>query len=314
MTEGVPGQPLAPTGTADPRDIVFAFWRTLKLALQPEVPIEQQRAALEAMTRPAPDDAVITPVDATGIPAEWVSVPGTDHIVVLYLHGGGFSLGTLAGQREFAARLARAAAARVLVLDYRLAPEHPFPTAVMDTLAGYRFALGEGIPAEQIVLVGDSAGGNLVLAALVALRDGGMPLPAAAVTMSAPTDLTATGASICTRAHLDPAFDQGIVATCTRQYLAEADPRDPLASPLYADLTGLPPLLMFVGTAEMLFDDTMRLADKARAAGVDVTVMVGDGLPHIWPRFAIVLPEGQAAVERMAAFIGEHARPRPTRH
>jgi acetyl esterase/lipase/CubicO group peptidase (beta-lactamase class C family) len=306
MTDAAPEKASAESGFA--RQRVFAFWQALRPALRPDVPITQQRAALEALAQPPPDDAVVEPVDATGVPAEWVSVLDAGEHVILYLHGGGFSLGSLAGQREFAARLARATSARVLVLDYRLAPEHPFPAALEDTLAGYRFLLSQGVAPTQIVLVGDSAGGNLVLAALIALRDAGEPLPAGAVTMSPPTDLEGTGASITGRAHLDPAFDADILVACTHQYLAGVDPHSPLASPLYADLTGLPPLLMFVGSAEMLYDDTRRLADRARSTGVEVTVEEGEGLPHIWPRFAMILPEGQRAVEQMAAFTNRHAR------
>jgi monoterpene epsilon-lactone hydrolase len=280
-----------------------AALRALKPALHPSVPTAEQRATVAKLARPAPEDAILQPIDADGVSGEWVRGPTSRETVVLYLHGGGYTVGSIVGRRDVGARLARAANARVLLLGYRLAPEHPLPAALEDAITAYRYLLGGGVAPERVVFAGDSAGGGLVLAALVALRDAGGPLPAAAVTISAWTDLALTGESITGRAHLDVLLDQETLAAWADAYLGGAEARDPRASALYADLTGLPPLLMLVGTEEILYDDTVRVATKARAAGVDVTVDEGPEMPHIYPCFAAVLPEGQQAIERIGAFI-----------
>jgi monoterpene epsilon-lactone hydrolase len=231
--------------------------------------------------------------------------------VVLYLHGGGYALGSIASCREFGARLARAASARVLLVGFRLAPEHPFPAALEDVLTAYRFLLRDGVAPERMVLTGDSVGGGLVLATLVGLRDAGDPLPAAGVTISAWTDLALTGESITGRAHRDAIHYPETLAMLAETYLNSADPRDPRASPLYADLAGLPPLQMLVGTEEVFYDDTLRVASRARTAGVDVTVEEGQDMPHDYPLYAAVLPEGQQAVERIGEFIRAHTATAP---
>ncbi|HEY1292740.1 MAG TPA: alpha/beta hydrolase [Chloroflexota bacterium] len=283
-----------------------AALRTVKQTLGPNVPIAEMRAIQAKLGRPAPPDTVLQPIDAGGVPAEWVTVPTSGNPVVLYLHGGAYTLGSIATAGEFGARLARAASARVLLPEYRLAPEHLFPAALEDAITAYRYLLGDGVAPERVVIAGGSAGGGLTLAALVALRDAGDPLPAAAVTISAWTDLALTGESISSRAHLDVLDDRETLAAMAETYLGGADARDPRASPLYADLTGLPPLRMLVGTAEILYDDTVRLATRARSVGVDVTVEEGPDLPHCYPLFAAMLPEGQQAIERIGEFI--HAR------
>jgi acetyl esterase/lipase len=249
------------------------------------------------------------PVDAGGVPAEWTAAPGarTDRTLV-YLHGGGYCLGSVATHRSLVARLSRAARVRVLSVDYRLAPEHPHPAAVEDAVAALRFAYASGLDPARVAVGGDSAGGGLAVAALLALRDRGLPLPAAGVCISPWTDLSASGASVRTRADLDPLVDADDLACLAAAYLGGRDPRAPLASPLFADLRGLPPLLVHVGTAEILLDDATRLAENARDAGVDVELEVWDDMIHVWHAFADLLPEGVQAIEGIATFLEKRLR------
>jgi acetyl esterase/lipase len=270
--------------------------------------VEDQRQGVEERSGllPLPAGVSCKPTSAGGVPAEWVTATeASQDAVVLYLHGGGYVICSLNTHRDLVARIALASGARVLNLDYRLAPEHPFPAAVEDATAAYRWLLAQNVDPARIVIAGDSAGGGLTIAALVALRDVGDPLPAAAVCISPWTDLALTGESLISKADVDPMVTESGARGWAAHYLAEADPRDPLASPLYADLSGLPPLLILVGTAEVLLDDATRLAGRAEAAGVDTTLEVWDDMIHIWPVLAAMLPEGQAAVERIGEFIKE---------
>jgi acetyl esterase/lipase len=202
-------------------------------------------------------------------------------------------------------RLSRTAAARALAIDYRLAPEHPFPAAVEDATAAYRWLLSGGVDPAGVVIAGDSAGGGLTVATLVALRDAGDPLPAAAVCLSPWVDMEGLGESMTAKADVDPMIQRGEILEMAQAYLGEADPRTPLAAPLYADLTGLSPMLIQVGTAEVLLDDSIRLAERARAAGVDVTLEPWDDMFHVWQAFALLLPEGQQAIDRIGEFVRE---------
>ena len=232
--------------------------------------IEELRATNEQMARPAEPDITSEPVVANGVNAAWISAPGAAaDRAVLYLHGGGYIMGSLNTHRDMMGRISRAAQTRVLGLDYRLAPEHPFPAAVDDTVAGYRFLLDQGLPPSRLAIAGDSAGGALTLAALIAGRDAGLPMPAAAVCLSPFLDLEGTGESINTRADVDPIATPEVIDVWAKAYLAGADPRTPLANPLFADLHGLPPLLIQVGDHEVLLDDSTRLAERAQAAGVE---------------------------------------------
>ena len=268
--------------------------------------IEELRATNEQMARPAESDITSEPVVANGVNAAWISAPGaSDDRAVLYLHGGGYIMGSLNTHRDMMGRISRAAQARVLGLDYRLAPEHPFPAAVDDTVAGYRFLLDRGLPSARLAIAGDSAGGALTLAALVAGRDAGLPMPAAAVCLSPFIDLEGTGESITTRADVDPIATPEVIDVWAKAYLAGADPRTPLASPLYADLAGLPPLLIQVGDHEVLLDDSTRLAVRAQAAGVQVKLEIWPEMIHRWHSYAAVLPEGQQAIEDIGAFLRE---------
>jgi acetyl esterase/lipase len=225
---------------------------------------------------------------------------------MLYLHGGGYVVGSIATHRGLAGRLSQAAAARVLLVDYRLAPEHPFPAAVDDAAGAYRWLLAQGIEPARLVIAGDSAGGGLTIATLVALRDAGVPLPAAAVCLSPWVDLEGRGDSVTTKAAADPLVHKDMLVQLAAWYLAGADPRTQLAAPLYADLRHLPPLLIQVGTAEILLDDAIRLAEKATAAGVKVTLEPWEDMIHVWQLFAPMLPEGQKAIEGIGVFVRQH--------
>jgi len=272
-------------------------------------PIEQRRAAMEAVTAmfPVPDDVTREPVDAGGIPAEWIAAPGTDAgRVIYYLHGGGYAIGSINTHREMISRLSRASGARALAIDYRLSPEHPFPAAVEDATTAYRWLLSTGVDPARIVIAGDSAGGGLTVATLISLRDAGDPLPAAAVCLSPWVDLEMTGDSMTTKAEVDPMITQKDAIEGAQAYLNGADPRTPLASPIHADLSGLPPLLIQVGTAEVLLDDSTRLAERARSAGVDVTLEPWDDMIHVFQFFAAMLPEGQQAIDRIGQFVRQH--------
>jgi monoterpene epsilon-lactone hydrolase len=236
------------------------------------------------------------------VPAEWVRTPGvSDDCVVLYLHGGGYVIGSLVTHRSLVARVGRASGARALSVDYRLAPEHPYPAAVEDATAAYRFLLEQGVAPSKIVVAGDSAGGGLTLATLLSLRDAGTPLPAAGVCMSPWADLEGTGDS-ATSAD-DPLIELDGLREMGKQYVGGGAMRDPLCAPLYADYTGLPPLLIQVGTRELLLDDSRRVAERARGAGVDVVLEEEEGLIHVWQMFPDDVPESKAAVERIGAFI-----------
>ncbi len=268
--------------------------------------VEELRAINEQMARPAEPDVKSEPVVANGVSAAWISAPGAaEDRTVLYLHGGGYIMGSLNTHRDLMGRISRAAQARVLGLDYRLAPEHSFPAAVDDTLAGYGFLLGLGLSAARLAIAGDSAGGALTLAAMIAGRDAGLPMPAAAVCLSPFLDLEGTGESIKTRADVDPIATPEVIDVWAKAYLAGADPRTPLANPLYADLHGLPPLLIQVGDHEVLLDDSTRLAQCAQAAGVQVKLEVWPEMIHRWHSYASVLPEGQQAIDDIGEFLRE---------
>ena len=253
---------------------------------------------------PVAADVTCEKVDAAGVPAEWVVAPGAESgRVLLYLHGGGYVIGSINTHRDLAGRLSRAAAARVLLIDYRLGPEYPHPAAVEDATAAYRWLLHHGATPAHTVIAGDSAGGGLTVATLVALRDAGEALPAAGVCISPWVDLEGIGESMTSKASADPTVQRQGLVWFANLYLGGANPRTPLAAPLYADLHGLPPLLVHAGTAETLLDDATRLAERARMAGVEVTLEVWEEMIHVWHLFAAMLPEGQQAIERVGAYI-----------
>lgn len=272
--------------------------------------VEQQRAGFEQMAAMFPVDADIKrePVTANGVKSEWVSAPDADSgRAILYLHGGGYVIGSINTHRALAARLSRAAKARVLVIDYRLAPEHPFPAAVDDSVAAYRWMLTQGLKPSRIAVSGDSAGGGLAAATLVAIRDAKLPLPAAAALLSPWVDMEGIGESMTSKDSVDPMVHKDGLLGMAKAYLGGQNPRSPLAAPLYADLAGLPPLLIQVGTSETLMDDASRLAERARKAGVNVTYEPWQNMIHVWHLFAPMLDEGQQAIEKIGAFVRKHA-------
>ena len=258
---------------------------------------------------PVPDDVLVTEVTAGGVPAHWLEAPGTQtDRVLIFLHGGGFEFGSVRSDGELAARLGRASGMRVLFPEYRLAPEHHFPAAIDDVVAAWRWLRNDQrLPARSIAVAGDSAGGGLAVALLVAIRDAGEELPAAAVLMSPTVDLTSSGASMTERADQDPISTPAMLRQFASDYLAGADPRTPLASPLFASLAGLPPLLVLVGTADLLLSDSERLAAAADQAGVDVTLEIGEGLPHVY-QLMLGTPEAAEATERIGKFLQARVR------
>ena len=270
-----------------------------------DIPIEQSRAAFDAISNMfvLASDVKHETVDVDGTPGEWISTENAGSGVILYLHGGGYVIGSINSHREMISRIARAARARALAIEYRLAPEHPFPAAVEDATKAYRWLLKEGIDPDKIVVAGDSAGGGLTVATLLALRDAGDPLPTAAVCISPWTDLEITGETMVTKADVDPMIRPDDAKFGAERYYGKTDPSHPLISPIKANLSGLPPLLIQVGTSEVLLSDSTRLAERAKAAGVDVTLEEWEEMIHVWHFFAFILPEGQQAIERIGEFV-----------
>ncbi len=258
---------------------------------------------------PIPDDVRVSEATAGGVQAHWLDAPGTDaDRVLLFLHGGGFQFGSLTSDGELAARLGRAAGMRVLFPEYRLAPEHPFPAAIDDVRAVWnQLRTEQALPAASLAVAGDSAGGGLAVALLVATRDAGQPLPAAVVLMSPTVDLTSSGASMTDRVDQDPISTPALLQQLAADYLAGTDPETPLASPLFASLSGLPPTLIQVGTADLLFSDADRLAAAAAQAGVDVRLEIGKGLPHVY-QLMLGTPEAEDATRRIGTFLRARVR------
>jgi acetyl esterase/lipase len=242
------------------------------------------------------------------VPGEWLIPPGApEDRALFYIHGGGFVMGSLATHRVLVARLAHAAGARAFSVDYRLAPEHRFPAALEDCRAAYRGLLQTGFPPRRIVVAGDSAGGNLALTLLLMLRDAGDPLPAAVVCLSPVTDLAFTGESFRTKAKIDPLLTRAAFASLSDSmisgYVGSEDPRNPLISPLYADLHRLPPVLLHVGEDEILLDDSVQLAQRVREAGGRAEVAVWEGMWHVFQVFAPLVPESNRSIAQIGDFI-----------
>ncbi|GAA3273568.1 alpha/beta hydrolase [Dactylosporangium vinaceum] len=270
-----------------------------------------QRPRLEEMltAHPLPDDVRTSTGELGGVPVVFVDLAGVDAAGVLFhLHGGGFALGSAMGSVELASGLARRTGLSVVTVDYRLAPEHPYPAAVDDVVNAYRALLAREGGSTNVVVSGESAGGNLALELLLALRAEGLAQPAAAVLLSPMTDLTVSGESYRTKAAADPNITATAIRTRVGDYLGGTgvDPADPRVSPIFADLTGLPPLLVQAGSNEVLLDDATRLAVRAAADNVAVILDVVPGVPHVFQAFAATLDEGAAALDRAGRFIGSH--------
>ena len=268
--------------------------------------LTEMRAAYDAFSRlfPTPSDVTVRSERVGGVAAEWTSTPAASpERVILYLHGGGYAIGSALSHRHLVAQLGRTARAQTLALDYRLAPEHPFPAAVEDALSGYRFLLDNGFAPSCIAVAGDSAGGGLTVATLLAARDAGLPQPACGVCISPWVDLEAEGASMTTKAAEDPLVQREALLPLAAGYLGGADARSPLAAPLHADFRGLAPLLLQVGSAEALLDDSVRLTAAAGAQEVEARLEVWPEMIHVWPFFHPVLADGRRALESAGAYI-----------
>jgi epsilon-lactone hydrolase len=239
-------------------------------------------------------------------PAEWGTAPGADsQRAILYLHGGGYVIGSLASHRSMVAELGRAARTRTLAIDYRLAPESPFPAAVDDALAAYRYLLKHDIASSAIAVVGDSAGGGLTVATLTAIRDAGLPQPACGVCISPWVDMELLGESMTTKASEDPLVNRALLKFWAETYLGKTSVRAPLANPLHADLKGIAPLLIQVGSAETLLDDSIRLAKVASAQEVAVKLEAWPEMLHVWHLFHPILTDARRAIASAGAFIQE---------
>jgi monoterpene epsilon-lactone hydrolase len=284
------------------RRLNFMNWGEVSL------PVLRRRTDASARLLITPGGTSVQGSVVGSVPGEWIIPRGApDDRALLYIHGGGFMFCSLATHRAMIARLARTAGTRAFSVDYRLAPEHPFPAALEDCRTAYRGLRQYGIPPQRIVLAGDSAGGNLTLALLLALRDSGDPLPAAAVCLSPVTDLVFTGDSFRTKARVDPVFPHSVSASLARSietaYVGSEDPRNPLISPLYADWRGAPPILLQVGGDEILLDDSTRLAQRVRTAGGQATVVVWEGMWHVFQAFAPFIPEANRSIRQMGEFM-----------
>lgn len=260
--------------------------------------------AMEALIPRPPRNVITTQVDAGGVRADIVATPNSrPDRHVLYLHGGAYRVGSPTTYRHFTWRIAAAAQARALVPDYRLAPEHPFPAALDDAVASYRWLLDHSAGGSQLMVIGDSAGGGLALALLLKLRDDGIALPAAAVALSPWTDLALTGASLAANEKSDSMVNADDIPRFAKDYLAGADPHDPYASPLYGDPSGLPPTLIQASGGEVLRDDAVRMADSMRRAGCDVELQIWPGMAHTWQLLAPFVPEARRAIEAIRVFL-----------
>lgn len=274
--------------------------------------LAEQRVVLEQImnAHPLADDVVTHPDVIGGVAVVEVELAGIEADgVIVYLHGGAYTMGSAAAAAGLASELARRAQSRAISIDYRLAPEHPYPAGLEDALAVYRGLLASGIPASQLVVAGESAGGGLAVALLAALADRGLPQPSSAVLVSPWVDLTLSGPSIAGKAAVDPSLTPAGLRRRAADYIACADPADQLLSPVFAELRGLAPLLIQVGSHEILLDDAVRLAARAAADDVGVTLEVTPGVPHVFQAFAAMLEEGDAALDRAGSFIRDHLEP-----
>lgn len=283
----------------------IAHWFLGLMPASAEPDFRKTREMMENTMRrmPSPRGVHYQPTTLAGVPAEWVTVPdAANHPVILYLHGGAYVSGSPRTHRIMTGTLAKRCQMRVLALDYRLAPEYPFPAGLDDALAGYRALLAEGIPAQQIVIAGDSAGGGLSLALLLRLRELGESLPAGAALLSPWTDLSFSGASLQSNRQQDKLLNQSMLEAAAQIYIGADSATNPLISQIYASLAGLPPLLIQVGSYEILLDDAKRIAEQVQQAGGDVDLQVYDGVGHVWHLFTFV-PEAQRAFDEIARFI-----------
>jgi acetyl esterase/lipase len=285
-------------------DSLITLLRSRPAPEKPDVADSRARYEKMAALLGGAPDAKVAKVDAGGMPSEWVAAPGCDpDRAVLYLHGGGYVIGSLNTHRRLAYDISAACGARVLLIDYRLAPEHPFPAAVDDATTAWRWLLQQGLKPSRLAIAGDSAGGGLTIATLVNLRDQKLPLPACAVAISPWVDLEVVGSSMTSRAAQDPMVQKPGIQFMASLYLNGKDAKSPLAAPLHADVKGLPPVLVQVGSAETLLDDAMRIAEKLHTAGVEVKLSVWPNQVHVFPFFAPILSEGRDGCIEIGTYI-----------
>ncbi len=262
------------------------------------------RKQMSRSTGNPPADVTVETDSAGGVPSEWLTAQGAaEDAVLLYLHGGGYVFGGPDSHRDIAWRLAKETRLKVLLIDYRLAPEHPFPAAVEDATTAYRFLLAEGYAADRIVLAGDSAGGGLATALMVNLKTLAVPLPKAAALISPWVDMTLLGESLLGNADKDVMLSPEAINRFATHYLNGQDPRSPLASPLHADLSSLPPVYVIVGSGEVLLSDSESLVEQLKAAGGEAELVVWPGMPHAFPVLSAFLPEGREAIGNISAFL-----------
>jgi acetyl esterase/lipase len=295
--------------SAQQLDVVIKDVQACFGAWSSDTPLDRMRKDWDEVFSkiPCPVGAKKEAIKAGGVPTVKFSTPGSDNTrAILFLHGGGYVFGSPRSHNDLGEFLARAAGIPVYLLDYRLAPEHPFPAPVEDAVAAYRWLLEQDIKPERIAISGDSAGGGLTLATLFAIRDQKLPLPACGVPLSPWSDLECTGETMVTKAKDDPMVQRDLTRQLSDLYAPGGNLKDPLISPLHGDYKGLPPLLIQVGERETLLDDSLRVADRAKKAGVDVTLEVEPGQIHVFQIFANRLDEAVAAIDRMAAFIRKH--------
>lgn len=300
---------------SSPTDMTSLVAALKRRSTLPGTPVAQQRTSFESVVAamPLPGSVNVSDVHLGEVAAERVASDAVNSQTILYLHGGGYVLGSSASGRPLAAQLAEATSAVVYSLDYRLAPEHPCPAAIDDSTAAYEWLLDQGIPPHQIAFVGDSAGGGLTMATLVKLRNHGLPMPAGAVCISPWVDLTLTASSLSSNADSDPQVSLQGLQEMAVHYLNGLNAASPVASPLFADLAGLPPILIQVGGAEALLDDAGAMDAALRAAGVDSTLEIWDGMIHVWHFFAPRLQEASLAVAGIANWLQQRWRIEPAR-
>jgi acetyl esterase/lipase len=277
-----------------------------KAPLDNTADVQTLRASFEELMRQVPvaPDVRKTPIAVGGIGAIEVTIDGTDAAdVILYFHGGVYVIGSAAATVPLVSDLARRTGTKVITVDYRLAPENPYPAALQDARAAYEGLLEQGIDPGRIALAGESAGAGLAVATLLALRDAGKTLPSSAFLMSPYADLTLSGESVVDKEALDPLLTPDGLRRRLTDYVADSDASDPYISPVYGDLAGLPPMLIQVGSHEILLSDAIRLAARAATADVAVTLDVVPGVPHVFQAYAAVLDEGDAALDRAATFL-----------
>jgi monoterpene epsilon-lactone hydrolase len=298
MNPSASGAPSPIEAAIDRVKRVYGSWRR-------DTPVAQMRTDWDRLFGSGTIAADTQPVAMGGVDALWVATREADPSrLLIYFHGGGYKLGSVRSHLDLMVRISVAAHCRVLGVDYRLAPEHQFPAPVHDAIAVYERLLADGVSARRIAFAGDSAGGGLLAAAMLALRERNLPLPVAAVMLSAWTDLTTHSDSYVTRAAADPIHQRSMILGMARGYLGDTgDPHDPLASPLFGDLRGFPPVLLQVGDRETVLDDSRRFAEKARAAGVEVEIEVYADMIHVFQQFAESVPAAQQAIDSIGRFL-----------